>query len=138
MSLVVDANAVVRLLAVPPSGEAARSWFDRWKRDGEDLHVPDLFTYEVASALTGMEKAGQITPARSEAVWAAADTLDLTFHPPSSGSALVAIARLLERRSAYDAAYVDLALRLDTELWTLDGKLARNARSVGLPVQLMV
>ncbi len=138
MSLVVDANAVVRLLAIPSYAEAARSWFDRWKREGEDLHVPDLFTYEVASALTGMETAGQISPAVSEAVWTAAGALDLTFHPPSSGGALVAVARLLQRRSAYDAAYVELALRLGTVLWTFDGKLSRNARSVGLPVQLMV
>jgi predicted nucleic acid-binding protein len=43
----------------------------------------------------------------------------------------------VERQSAYDAAHVALALSLDADLWTLDGPLARNAHSVGLPVQLL-
>jgi predicted nucleic acid-binding protein len=37
--------------------------------------------------------------------------------------------------AAYDAAYVVLAEELDTQLWTLDGCLARNAAARGLPVQ---
>jgi predicted nucleic acid-binding protein len=71
-------------------------------------------------------------------VWGAVDALELIVHPPSSGAALVAITRSLRRRSAYDAAYIDLALRLRTELLTFDGKLARNARSIGFPVRLLV
>jgi predicted nucleic acid-binding protein len=47
------------------------------------------------------------------------------------------MAQRLELRSAYDAAYVVLAEELDTKLWTLDGRLARNASSRGLPVQLI-
>jgi predicted nucleic acid-binding protein len=138
VSLVLDANVVVDLVVAGGAGQASRSWLDRWKDEGEDLHVPELFTYEVASALVGMEGAGRISPAESDAVWTAVDALDLTFHAPSSGAALVAITRRLRRRSAHDAAYIDLALRLTAELWTIDGKLARNARSAGFPVRLMV
>jgi predicted nucleic acid-binding protein len=43
----------------------------------------------------------------------------------------------LVRQRAYDAAYIALAQSLDADLWTVDGPLARNARSVGLPVQLL-
>jgi predicted nucleic acid-binding protein len=49
----------------------------------------------------------------------------------------VAVEERLERRSAYDAAYLVLAEELGTQLWTLDGPLARNAASRGLPVQLI-
>jgi len=49
----------------------------------------------------------------------------------------VRFALQLERRSVYDAAYIAVAQRLGTELWTLDGPLARNAASHGLPVQLL-
>ncbi len=50
---------------------------------------------------------------------------------------MVEIALLLERQSAYDAAYLALAESLSAELWTLDGSLYRNAISHGLPVQLL-
>jgi predicted nucleic acid-binding protein len=60
------------------------------------------------------------------------------LHPPSSGATLVSIARRLRRSSAHDAAYVDLAMQLQAELWTLDVKLAHNAESLGYPVRLMV
>jgi predicted nucleic acid-binding protein len=52
-------------------------------------------------------------------------------------TAVVAVTQQLQRKSAYDAAYVVLAERLGGELWTLDGPLARNAADRGLPVRLI-
>lgn len=49
----------------------------------------------------------------------------------------MAIARRLDRHSAYDAAYLALALDLDMEVWTFDRKLARNAGQLGYPVKLV-
>ncbi|CAN5390503.1 hypothetical protein BH23ACT6_BH23ACT6_25680 [soil metagenome] len=43
----------------------------------------------------------------------------------------------LRRRHAPDAAYVCLAQQLNATMWTLDGPLARNAISLGLPVELV-
>lgn len=37
----------------------------------------------------------------------------------------------------HDAAYIALAEELDTDVWTLDGPLARNAADAGLPVRLI-
>lgn len=138
MSVVVDASVVVATTAPSREGESARERLDAWHDAGEDLHVPNLFVYEVANALAGLEASGVVTARVSAAVWRLVDALDLTSHPPSEGAALITIAHRLRRRSAYDAAYVDVALFLAAELWTLDGKLARNAESVGLPVILLV
>lgn len=61
----------------------------------------------------------------------------MELHELDDGPAVVAMSQRLERRSAYDAAYIVLADRLGGELWTLDGPLARNAGPRGLPVQLI-
>jgi predicted nucleic acid-binding protein len=50
---------------------------------------------------------------------------------------VVELTQTLQRKSAYDAVYVALAQQLGAQLWTLDGRLARNAQSRGLPVQLI-
>jgi hypothetical protein len=52
-------------------------------------------------------------------------------------AAVVSMTQRLERKSAYDAAYIVLAEQLSAGLWTLDGPLARNAHSRGLPVKLI-
>jgi predicted nucleic acid-binding protein len=138
LSIVLDASIVVAAATASPQRTAARGRLDRWVGAAEDLHVPHLFMYEVASAVTGLESGGRLSGRSRDDVWALMDVLDLTFHSPSTGAALVAIALRLGRRSAYDAAYIDLALGLPAELWTLDGKLARNAASLGFPVTLVV
>ena len=81
--------------------------------------------------------AGQLAADAVGRAWKAISRLDVMLHPLTRGAEAVAIALRLQRSSAYDAAYVDLAQSLDAELWTLDGTLARNAGGLGLPVRLV-
>lgn len=60
--------------------------------------------------------------------------MPIVYDPLLDGSSAVRVALALERRSVYDAAYLALAQSLDAELWTLDGPLARNAKSHGYPI----
>jgi predicted nucleic acid-binding protein len=138
MTVVVDASVLVETATGSSHGEAARYRVHQWISAAEDVHVPQLFTYEVASSLVRLEAEAGLPPRVSDDVWRLVDVLYLTFHPPSGGRALIAIAHRLQRSSVYDAAYIDVALTLGAELWTLDGKLARNAASVGFPVTLVV
>jgi predicted nucleic acid-binding protein len=59
------------------------------------------------------------------------------LHPLQDAAAVVAMTQRLERKSAYDAAYIVLAEELNATLWTLDGPLARNAGPRGLPIKLI-
>jgi len=99
----------------------------RWDAEGVELHAPLLTQYEIASALTRHRvRDGMSSEDASEAL-AIIDALDVTFDLTPNNGRAVEIAVELERHSAYDAAYLALAERLDTEVWTLDGPLARNA-----------
>ena len=134
MTVVVDANILVASNPRDSRSRGARERIDHWAAQGEDLHAPQLFVYELASAMAW----NQTSEDDAAAIWATVDDLNVSYHPPSHGMSLVAIAHRMRRRSAYDAAYIDLALLLNAELWTLDGKLARNAEAIGFPVRLVL
>ena len=61
----------------------------------------------------------------------------MTFHDIINGPRVIAITQKLSRQSAYDAACIALAEALETDVWTFDGPLARNAEQTGLPVKLI-
>jgi predicted nucleic acid-binding protein len=63
--------------------------------------------------------------------------MPIAYHPLGDGAAVIDVAIELQRRSAFDAAYVALAREMDAELWTLEGPLARDAASRGLQVNLI-
>jgi predicted nucleic acid-binding protein len=52
--------------------------------------------------------------------------LPITYDPAPDNARAIEIAVDLQRHSAYDTAYLALAERVDGEVWTLDGPLARN------------
>jgi predicted nucleic acid-binding protein len=59
------------------------------------------------------------------------------FNPATDGPPIAKITSRLRRRHATDATYSCLAQRLESSMWTLDGKLARNAADCDLPVALV-
>lgn len=73
-------------------------------------------------------------------IWSDLAALGVELHPfdlAGDGPVIAAITERLRRRHATDSAYIRLARRLDTDVWTLDGRLARDAAAVGLPVKLI-
>jgi predicted nucleic acid-binding protein len=135
--VVIDANALVALLAREPESEAVEQCVTRWAREGVELHAPTLARYEAANVLTRKTSMGEIEQDDLPALWAELEAMPIAYHPLGDGAAVIGVAIELERRSAFDAAYVALARELDAELWTLDGPLARNAASHGMPVNLI-
>lgn len=140
MSVVVDASLIVAVLVADPRQAAARAHLERWIDSGEDLHAPAVLPYEVANVLARLVFDGDLEANSATETWSDLADLGVTLHPfelREDGPAVTAITGQLRRRHATDSTYIQLARKLDTRVWTLDGRLARNAAELGLPVQLV-
>ncbi len=99
-----------------------------------DAVVPALWWFEVASGLDVARRRGRIDAVETaRAVEALVSLNAVRDDEPVDIGVLIAIA---ERHgvSTYDAAYVGLALRRGLRLATIDARLARAARSAGVPL----
>ena len=140
MSVVVDASLIVALLVADERQAAAQAHLERWVDAGEELHAPAVLPYEVANVLARLVFDGDLDARSVKETWSDLAALGLQLHPfalPDDGSAVADITTQLRRRHATDATYVHLAQQLGTQVWTLDGPLARNAADLGLPVKLV-
>ena len=137
MSVVIDASALVAFVTNEPAAPQIAEILQRWGSEGIELNAPALARYEIANALAKQAASGDLGEEAIDEAWDILDELPIVYHPLSDGPNVVRTALVLQRRSAYDAAYLALAEDLDAELWTLDGPLARNAKVHGHRVHLI-
>ena len=118
--VVIDASAVVEyLLRTNRAGHIEAII----QRPDVVLHVPALCDIEVASALRRALIQRRVTLGRvGEAI---DDLRDLPIVRHGHQSLFERIVDLRDNFSAYDATYIALAERLEAELLTADGHLAR-------------
>ncbi len=98
------------------------------------IWVPPLWRWEVASALITGEKKGRIKPAESTRFISILESLRIVLDSESAFMALHdtgALARA-HNLSAYDAAYLELAMRTGAPLATRDADLIKAARKAGV------
>ena len=88
----------------------------------------------MANVLARAESTGLVSEARSATFIGMLQQLDISVDPATSAQALAATLQLARRHklSAYDAAYLELALRTGLALATLDEKLSKAARRAGV------
>jgi predicted nucleic acid-binding protein len=137
LSIVLDANALVVLALDQRRANIVEQLLRTWADEDEILHAPELLPYEIASALGRAVAAGQLPAAEVPGACERIAAVPIVLHALQDAAAVVAMTQQLDRKSAYDAAYIVLAQELNATLWTLDGPLARNAEPRGLPVKLI-
>jgi predicted nucleic acid-binding protein len=98
--------------------------------------VPSLFALEIANVVAKVESKGVVTEADSQRFIALLGQLNIATDQETMKHALGDTLNLARRYklSAYDAAYLELALRTGLSLSTLDADLARAATSAGVPI----
>jgi predicted nucleic acid-binding protein len=98
--------------------------------------VPSLWPYEVTDMFLMAERRGRISSKDVSSALEALAALPIDLRPTSSTRDPAALARVARefRLSAYDAAYLDLAVRTRSSLATLDGPLREAAVRAGVPI----
>jgi predicted nucleic acid-binding protein len=98
--------------------------------------VPAIWHVEVANVLTVSERRRRLTPARTTEFIALLETLAIEVDeetPFRAFGRVLDVART-EGLTAYDASYLELAMRLGVPLASKDGDLCDAAERLGLTV----
>ena len=100
----------------------------------ERAHVPSLWALEAANVIAKSQRMGKITQAQASSFMGLLDELDIAVDASTAERALHGTLDLALRYalSAYDAAYLELALREGLPLATLDAQLQAAARLAGV------
>jgi predicted nucleic acid-binding protein len=130
--LVIDASVTLAWLFDEDSGAArVKPVLDR-----SELLAPWLWRLEVTNAVLVRERRKIVTEAQAFRLLGLLDELTIELMPEPvarTASGLAQIARP-HQLSAYDAIYLDLAIRLGLPLFTRDGNLRAAAARVGVPL----
>jgi predicted nucleic acid-binding protein len=131
MPFVVDASVAACWL-LPDEGnaraEAAYAFFPN-----DTAVAPGLWWFEMRNIFIVNERRGRIDGAKTSRALALLNGLPIRLDHQAEDAALMALARM-HRLTAYDAAYLELALRESLPLATMDDALQRAARAEGVPL----
>lgn len=133
-ALVIDASVLLSWCFEDEGGPEVDAMIDKVAAEGAT--VPGLWSLEIANALVAAERRGRITPADSAAFTAMIEDLPLVADPCTSARALhetIGVARE-QGLTAYDAAYLELAMRLGLPLATGDRRLGAAGQRVGVVI----
>lgn len=132
--VVVDASIAVHTVLATDLSEWADAAWVMWQRQDTTTCAPQLWLYELTSAVHKVFMRGQID---EQAAMAALDTaLGLGVRLVSDDDLhrqAFSWATRLGRLAAYDCFYLALAEQLGTELWAADRALTNAARQAGAP-----
>ncbi len=134
MSLVLDASvALAWLFGRERDDEATRAARALDAIESDEVAVPALWHAEVVNALLVGQRRGVLNEASTSDYLARLSQLPIATDetpPAARREAVLGLARD-HGLSAYDATYLDLALRSHAALATFDGKLAVAMRAAG-------
>ncbi len=131
--IVVDASITAAIILDDEASERDAAVWSAFA-DAE-LLIPAHWAVEFASLMLKAERRGRVTALRRNDHLATARSLlaPATIDPPAHMRAVVDLAQS-SRLTAYDAAYLDLAIRLDASLATNDEALIQAAGSRGIAI----
>lgn len=134
MSVVIDSSVALTWCFEDEASAQSDALFERVRDDG--AMVPTLWYLELANVLLQAEKRGRITAADVATRLELIADLPITADHETAARAwreVIALARA-EGLTAYDAAYLELAIRRGLPLSSRDGAVVDAARRLGVTV----
>jgi predicted nucleic acid-binding protein len=131
MPFVLDSSVTATWCFPDEEHETAEAAFDRL--DGDEAVVPTLWRFEIRNILVVNERRGRIDAAETASFLADLERLSIRVDRDPNSETVLSLARKHEL-TGYDAAYLELARRLDLPLATLDQALIEAARADGVPL----
>ena len=134
MSLVLDPSVVAGWYI--GDGSSSYTQAARMAVAVEGALVPSLWPYEVTNLFLMAERRGRMSVEDMSLALESLAAMPIDVRPamaPRAASTLARIAREY-RLSAYEASYLDTAVRTGSSLATLEQALERAARRAGVPV----
>lgn len=130
MAFVADNSVVIAWFVASQADAATDALLERAAT--EDVHVPAIWRAEFASVLLTLSHKRKLQPARVPAILDELDSLQFThdLEPPAT-RVLVDLGRR-HALSAYDACYLELAIRLKLPLAVRDAPLRKAAGRAGI------
>ena len=130
MAFVADNSVVVAWFIASQASARTNALLERAAM--EDVHVPFIWRAEFAATLLALSHGRRLQPARIPAMLDELERLELVHDatPPAARS-LIELGRR-HALSAYDACYLELALRLRLPLAARDAPLRKAAERAGV------
>lgn len=132
-AFVLDASTALSLL-LPDEHSSHAEKIYRLIESNAALYVPRHWLFEVLNGLLMSERRGRLSQPETATALAQVQTMTLiTIEENDSLKNTLALARQYQL-TIYDAAYLELAMRLSSPLATADKALIKAAKAVGVGV----
>ncbi|OUM01939.1 type II toxin-antitoxin system VapC family toxin [Variovorax sp. JS1663] len=132
--IVIDASAAAAWIMPDEVSDAALRLYADATEPNEVFHAPALWVWETGNILVMGQARGRIDGTQVEQAQALLAAANITFDPVPSLHRRAQIGRMAQAHGLtfYDASYLELVLRLNGQLASLDKKLVAAARACGI------
>jgi predicted nucleic acid-binding protein len=134
IELVLDASVCLSWLFPDEENEWSKAVIQRLRGESQLVLVPAHWLVEVSNGLVVGSRRKRIRAEQIPLFWDELATLPVEMEPALTLTEAKRVVALSEKHSltVYDATYLDLALRRDIPLGTLDRELIRAAKAEGV------